>query len=670
LDPFATARHVVIRETALNATVVVLRNGTGVAYGGAAPGDVVLELGSGQQLHSGDVIRAVQYIGTAISPPSKPISVVRRVTQPAIEILGGHPFFKATSLEQPINGPVFPRGSGAGPIIHIQACCTSTARIRIEGPFGQLVAEPALTELYPGYYTAQWPWTSADDWPIPHGLPVGRYTVIAHADCVEQEARAFFYLIFDPAEVDGPQRFSFDATAVWFGTGYNYAGGLHYYLHPSDTRVFTLAIDTINGATDAYDAAHRLARKEESLFTYTVSSMTTDVLDQLVNRSEAQCADDACVLVALMRATGIPAHPVTADAAYETGSINWGYDTWVEFLASHADVTDWRVFHPHEFPNEPARSRQDFGNKPVAAKLANDIIIMAGETWPSGEIDDADDNDVSYTRNACGEPNQALTKAPWVVELCEAGYWTKPHWDCSDVRTNTLTTGTGFHFASEPLRFGDNTAGTIEITNEGPDAATGTLFVDLIGHRAEIKAFPQLIYAETRDEIALPPGESRTFAFELRIPATLPPGVELLLRARVDDRTLVLTPLDVPVGLTAEIDWTATIQVGDRVRLTASIRNTSSQVVSEVTVDIDMPFALASHERTQHNLGSMQPGETRTHSWLLHAQTPLDSGSLHISVASDNGGALLLRKPFRIHDHRPHNPQRTVAPLPRTASMN
>lgn len=656
------ARHVIVRDTILNATVVVLRNGSPVAYGGAAPGGVVLELGSGQQLNSGDVIRAVQYIGVAISPLSQPVSVVRRLSRPAIEILGGHPFFDARTLEKPIDGPVFPRGSGAGPTVRLQACCTGSAHLRVEGPFGQLVAEPTLTELYPGYYGAQWPWTSADGWAIPRGVPVGRYTVIAHADCVEQEARAVFYVIFDPDEVAGPPRFSFDATAVWFAVGYNSTRALHYYLHPSDARVFALAINAINGATSAYDAAHTLARKEESLFTYTTTSGTNDVIDQIVNRTEAQCADDACVLVAMLRAMGIPAHPVTADAGAETGAINWGFDTWLEFLASHAGATEWRVFHPHQYPNEPACSRHDFGNKPVATKSTNDIIVMAGETWPSGQLDDGT-ADVSYSRNVCGEPNQQLTKAPWIDELCEAGYWTQTHWDCAGVHTNTLTTGAGFRIAGQPLRFAHTSTGTLEITNNGTDTATGTLIIELLGHRAEVMAVAELIYSDTRAEIALNPGESRTVTFELPIPATLAPGVELLLRAEVDEQPLLLERLHVPVGLVADIDWPAVVLVDDRVRLAVSIRNISEHVVTEVTVDLDAPFALVVHERTQHNLGSIRPGETRTHSWLVHAEAPLDSGSLHISVASDNGGSLLLRKPFRITDPRLQTARSTVARL-------
>jgi hypothetical protein len=344
----AGAHYVLVRGTVVNATVVVLRNGTPVGYGGAAPGDVLLELGTGETLHSGDSVTAVQYMGSTLSsPPSNAVIVVRRLSQPAVEILGGHPFFLAKGEEKPIDGPVFPRGLGPGPGIRMQACCSGVAKVRILDPSGNVIAEPELTELYPGYFTASWPWVSSAGWPVPAGVPVGRYTVVAHADCVEQEASAFFYVIFDPAEVGGPARFSFDATAVWFGTGPNTVRGLHYYLHPSDARVFQLALNAVSGMTSAFAAADRLALAEEKLFSYSLDYHTNDVVDLITNFSEAQCADDACCLTAMLRAMGIPAHPVTADAGVETGAANWTFDTWVEFLASDAGAVEWRIFQRH-----------------------------------------------------------------------------------------------------------------------------------------------------------------------------------------------------------------------------------------------------------------------------------------------------------------------------------
>jgi hypothetical protein len=153
------ARHVVVRNTTVNATVVVLRNGGPVGYGGAGPGDVVIQLGAGITLQPGQQISAVQYLGSAVSF-SNTVPVIGGLEQPAVEILGGHPFFTARPGEQPIGGPVFPRGAGAGPQIRIQTCCEGEVRLHILDPRGEVVAQPAVSEVYPGYYAASWPWAS------------------------------------------------------------------------------------------------------------------------------------------------------------------------------------------------------------------------------------------------------------------------------------------------------------------------------------------------------------------------------------------------------------------------------------------------------------------------------------------------------------------------------
>ncbi|HWX23150.1 MAG TPA: hypothetical protein VN578_24875 [Candidatus Binatia bacterium] len=70
------AQQVTIRGTQINATVVLLRGGSKiVGYGGAVPGDLVLQVGGGIHLSSGDVLTAVQYMGTTLGPSSAPVTV-------------------------------------------------------------------------------------------------------------------------------------------------------------------------------------------------------------------------------------------------------------------------------------------------------------------------------------------------------------------------------------------------------------------------------------------------------------------------------------------------------------------------------------------------------------------------------------------------------------------
>jgi transglutaminase-like putative cysteine protease len=644
----AGARFVVVRGSTVNATVVILRNGQPMTHGGAAPGDLVLQLGQNAVLNPGDVITVIQYMDGTISPPSASVTVTSGLGAASVEIIGGEPFFLPKANEDPIPGPVFPRGRGAGPVIRIQACCTRKVNAWITGPRGEHVTDLVLDQLYPGYYAATWPWNSDAGWNMPDGIPVGEYRVHVHTDCHERDANVPFYVIFDPAAVGGPQRFSFDGTAVWFGTDTNVVRGLHYYLHCSDWRVFRIAIQAVSGHTAAYDAAIRVARAEEALFAYSLYYHTQDVVDLIVNYTEAQCADDAACLTALLRSVGIPAHPVTADAGLETHAANWTFDTWVEFLADHGGI-EWRIFHPHQYKNMQPESRGVFGVRGVANKGFNDIIVMANESWVLAQLDDGSD-DVSYGRQACGEPNQAINKAGWIDELCEAGYWAQPHWDCAGVRTRSFTPGNGFRLREGDLTFGGRLSGTVDLVNSMEDREFGRLVVELVTSRLESKAFAEEVLDAVELPVAVDPGETVMLPFDFALPLTLPPGRELYSRAKFNERTAALLPLRLPSPLLAKVDMPQVWQEDEEGPIRVILYNAADTALRAVSVEIEAPYALQLERQRPVRLEALAPGEEREITFIARAIAGLPSGSLHVAIATANGGGLLLRQPFRVEE--------------------
>lgn len=636
------SRFVLVRDTVVNAIVVVFRNGTPVAYGGAAAGDVVLGLGTGFAFAAGDTVTAIQYMGSTVSPGSAPVTVVSKLAAPVVEVLGGEVFFAPKAGEMAIGGPVFPRGRGVGPLIRVQACCREEVRIEITGPDGAVIAQPPLVEVYPGYYSATWDWSSSSGWTVPDGIPVGSYAVTARSGCARRAARAGFYVIFDPAEVGGPPRFSFDATAVWFGTSKNALRGLHYYLHPSDSRVFSIAINAASGMTDAFQAAIKIARAEENLFAYSLKFHTKDVVDLLVNFTEAQCADDAACLTALLRAVGVPAHPVTADAALETGDANWTFDTWVEFLADDGGTTEWRIFHPHEYPGMAPESRATFGTtRGVATKAFNDLIVMAGEGWVAAQLDDGT-SDVTYGRNSCSEPEQNISQAGWIDELCEQGYWPIPHWDCTGTSSSGLS-GSSFRLDDGELRYGGRISGTVHLVNPGEDRRFGRVAVELIADRLESKAFGEETFGEIALRAAFDPGEGLAVPFAFSLPATLVPGRTLYLRARLDQRTAALHEVRLPETVAVELDLPDRWTEGEEGPIRAFIRNVGDERLENLRVELRTPFAFR-FGRLPRTLGDLEPGEGRELLWRAHAVAPLDSGSVQLSVATANSGGAVAHR--------------------------
>jgi hypothetical protein len=68
--PYATARN-----TTIDATLVLLKNGAVAGNGGAAPGDVPIGIAPPGAFAKGDKVQVVQYIGTVVSPPSNTVIV-------------------------------------------------------------------------------------------------------------------------------------------------------------------------------------------------------------------------------------------------------------------------------------------------------------------------------------------------------------------------------------------------------------------------------------------------------------------------------------------------------------------------------------------------------------------------------------------------------------------
>jgi hypothetical protein len=572
--------------------------------------------------------------------------------QLTVKVLGGEPFFTAKGNELPIDGPVFPRGRGQGPSIYVQTNCGKKVNLSILDPSGKVIANPLLNQQG-NDLVATWPWTSNTGWAVPSGIPVGKYTIIASISGFPSDVKVPFYIIFNPNDIAGPQRFSFDDTAVWFGTGLNSIRGLHYFLHQSDYRVFSFAINAANGKTDSYDAAIAIARAEEKMFVYSLSYHTNDVVDLIVNFKEAQCADDACCLTAFLRAVGIPAHPVTADAALETGAANWTFDTWVEFLAPHDGVIEWRIIHPHQYKGMQPESRGTFGStRSVAQEISNDLIVMANENWILGQLDDGS-NDVTYGRNNCNEPNQQISKANWIDELCEQGYWTKPHWNCQGIPSYglraSLNARDGFrtHDLKLTLNKNNEITGTIDVVNPFRERRSGNFAIELVAYSPMSSKFPETSFGKIEVPIILAPGEPLTVPFNFRLPETLAPEKELVLWSHLDEHTIALQEVQIPPRMSYEVILPEHYAVGEEGTIRAVLSNTSSESVRNVDVEIMVPYALQV-EQIHQRFEEIKPNESQEVSWPVRAIAQLRSGSIHISAASANGGSVISRHPFTV----------------------
>jgi hypothetical protein len=349
----------------------------------------------------------------------------------------------------------------------------------------------------------------------------------------------------------------------------------------------------------------------------------------------------------LLRAVGIPAHPVTADASLETGQANWTFDTWVEFLAEYNGSMEWRIFHPHEYPGMLPESRGVFGRRGVASKGFNDLIIMANATWVEGALDDGAVN-VAYGRNACGEPQQVVDKAPWVDELCESGYWTQPHWECPEGAMTRVAAAKAIRLEGGALEFGGRLAGAVHLQNPMADRYFGRLVLELDVCRMESKSFVEKVLFSAEFPVTMDPDGALMLPFDCALPATLAPGRELCLRALFSERTVLIMPLRMPSPLAGQLDMPALWHEGVTHSIRLRLRNTGAFTLQAVDISVDAPYALRLQGPGQARFDALAPGEEREAAFDVRAVAELSSGSLHVAVGSANGGALMLRRPFRV----------------------
>ena len=216
------------------------------------------------------------------------------------------------------------------------------------------------------------------------------------------------------------------------------------------------------------------------------------------------------------------------------------------------------------------------------------------------------------------------------------------------MHTNGLHPGAGFVFEDESLHFGGVVAGTVEVRSGEPELRSGTLRVQQVAGRPESKSETEVVYDEYTVLASLPEGEAMTVPFRFKLPRTVPPGQELLLRVLLEEWTALLRRLEVRTGFEAELDWPRELPVDAGALARLTVRNVTRDTLRDVTVDLDMPFALEADDQTRQSLGDLGQGEEREVTWNVRAVASLDSGSVHAAVATSNNGSLLIRRSFRI----------------------
>lgn len=564
----------------------------------------------------------------------------------------GMTFFKPEAGEATINAMIYQRGSCEVMFDYQGGSGVNSVEAAITDSKGRLAATVPLS-LSGGVWKGTWKdWTSSL-WTQSSQIPVGQYTANFKVNGTSVKQLSF-YVIFNRFEVSADLCFCFFETVVWFGSGYNYSRALTYTLHPDDDRIFQVAIGEINGETDSYSAAHKLSDWVAGHFTYSLSYHTNDAVDLLLNHTSAQCADEACFLVALLHAVGIPSHPVTADAGVEVGDANWNFDTWIEArLKGPGKPENWYILHPHLYTGPPTIQptlRNYFGtNYGVAKKGENDLVIMAKGDWFFHESDVIDGAaDVSFGRNSCNEPNQAFTYiASWLDHLCQSGYWNAGHWGCSPAETTfiQITPSPGRLTVGEEMRYqvGEELRFQTEVFAER--RMEDTCIVRVILDDLRSHQWPDTVLAEFRYSFSLDPEETKEFDAGFRIPGDLMTSDEMIIEARVGEERgyYSLEPIEVVPRFEWELEITKTTKAEPRRLLILTFENSREEAIHDIRVRLTPPFGVEI-EPSMREFDVAQPGEVLEIEWVLPEAIPPVMAVATLTIESKDGGSVRITK--------------------------
>ncbi len=634
-----------VRATKLDfgATVKLIVNGRQLGQLTATGTSAVIVVGNQRILNSGDKVVVTQETPVITPVQSKEVTVSGAGAIARPRVLEGHPFFAPQPGEQAIPGPVFLRGvandAGPGPTILVVLCGAQRMDVSIKPPGDRPPFSLTMTQKPEGHFVGSWDWSK-----IPlSSIAVGEYRAQIRAasplHTINEDVS--FFVIFNPAEVTTPARFGFNNTAIWFGTGNGALRSLPYTLHLQDNRVFGWAIGVVNGQISQFNSAGLLANAEHNRFAYDLSSHGTDTID-LLSQGEAQCADDACMLTALLRSVGIPAHPTTIDARLEFSDATWTFDTWVEARLAGSQGERWYALHSHHrhFARGPVTRRQAGTSWGEADRTANDMVVMAGENWVASEVGDST-MDVSYNWNTpCKRPNPQVQAAFWIENLTDNKpdtYWTKPFWECSPEYEPVVEIVLGL----ESVRPGQTIAAIITVTNRSANKQTGDLSVLLAESSIENKAFAELFEQVLTTTLIVPPQETVRIPVAVTLPSNICTDDSVFLTAVFgNDRAIAY--IEIIPTIEVDVQVLPEVRVGDRVPLRIDLYNLARRQVSNVTLEVRTPFGMTIWEKTARypsrlervELGELGPGGTATVERVLIPEAVLTPGVIHLALTS------------------------------------
>ncbi len=566
---------------------------------------------------------------------------------------------------------------------------------------------------------------------IPKNNPVGIYRIKGEASIGSrhiESAELSVYIIFDvppslQADKSAVKAYLYDEAGHRDSGSYQFSGRSGstwknssvygktwpekgYVLNPFDKNLFAMAIQAVNGEKVESSVAKNLMWGVSNVIFYTVPNGNNHVPKMLgsltkdrfvgaygpsgkeIQNVRGQCLDYANSLAALLRSVGIPSRVATKIAAQD-----FSYHQWTEaFLESPPAGSDkWYIYDAMDYTPEPHTDVQnDLASNPTGAEKRLSApygysafeILVGGTDWQTnGKVEIKETKPAPNRRIGVRRVSNAKDA---LFEKCEQKHYNSANCPDIDPPEPRLVV---VNLDRRSYRVGDTVTTTVEITNplrtsQPFELSFRILLIDAADDGRDAFGDPVFdvkgsgVLGETRfhtkETVEVPENSRAVRRFSFKIPEINLPTDQYWVEIRVSGeagKELHRTDIPVATGYDTEIHLEpGDPMLGKDVVVHLSITNRMSDILTNLTVDAEVPGFLSMFDEPTHTIHELSPGENVDLAWRLAPVTREIPNLQHLRflIRSDNGGN--LAEPFRLILKRPGIPRIRPIIVPSTVA--
>jgi PKD repeat protein len=516
------------------------------------------------------------------------------MVRPELEIRGG-----LSQYKDELKDKVFRRKDDK-PRFEVKALPQSGEKVEVDvfrkgnTPIKTIEAKKKSGKIYEAIWAD---WKSSEWTNIPDKIPVGEYKAKAKITKSGTELTSSdkkeFYVIFD----DG-----INGHYVEGKEGHNYYGGnehpeptpdlgnlIVYSLHIYNSKIFSVAIDRVDGQNSPMAAANLLRSKVTDIIAYSTPNPTRSTLfyDGTLSGQLGQCMDYANLLSAYLRTVGIPSRPITT-----TDVDGWNFHCWTEGwlpeVGSSKPNDKWSVLDSTDGYESDTVIPHNYWIAHTPDSDSNEL-----PPWHSRVYTHPSATDVRYVHYEVDPPEPTHNSS---IEI----------YPTTDKLNYTI---------------GENVNINVEFKNTGATDNTTTYNVAVTQHiekyrGVSVRDGPTYVLYET-GSITVPAGGSVNLSYTLS-PSEYETNGHYIVKAWINETCMGFAEFDVYGGLNISISAPSAVNINEEFDVSLMVENILDKSVNNITVDAYFPPDSDVFGPTNFTIQTLSSGELNITTWSVN----------------------------------------------------